>query len=181
VDLSGDQQPVVVVTWNQAQEYCTWLSQQTGRTFSLPTEAEWEYACRAGTATRRPWGDDPNNDQTCAYANGADISSASAFSLTNGFPYNDGFSTSAPVGSFLPNAFGVYDMMGNVWEWCEDWFGAYTSVAAVDPTGPAKGYSKVVRGGSWMDGPDYLRCAFRSGLPPDQSKSNIGFRVVLRK
>jgi formylglycine-generating enzyme required for sulfatase activity len=180
-DLDGDRQPVVGITWSQAKDYCAWLTKQASMTFSLPTEAEWEYACRAGTDTRRYWGDDPDNNQTWKYANAADISSASAgLQFGNPFPNDDGFAGSSPVGSFLPNAYGIYDMMGNVWEWCEDWFGLYTADAAIDPSGPQRGYSKVIRGGSWQDGTDILRSAFRGGAPPDRARNYIGFRVVVR-
>ncbi|MEW6236998.1 MAG: SUMF1/EgtB/PvdO family nonheme iron enzyme [Candidatus Omnitrophota bacterium] len=172
--------PVVSLSWNKAVEFCDWLSAETDYTFSLPTEAEWEYVCRGGTQTRRPWGDDPNDDMACAWANTADVSSATNFAFKSLFPCDDGYPGLALIGSFPTNPFGVNDMMGNVWEWCQDWFGMYTSDPAADPSGPPTGQSRVFRGGSYQDGPSKIRSAYRSGLPPGESHPAIGFRVVIR-
>ncbi len=181
IDLYADDLPVIRVTWDEAKAFCDWLSEQTEKNITLPTEAEWEYACRAGTTTRRFWGNDPDDDHACAYANAADISAASEFTYPDTFACDDGYAGTAPVGSFLPNAFGLYDMMGNVWEWCEDWFALYPEEAVTDPTGPSRGYSKVIRGGSWQDSPDRVRSAMRSGPPPDRAHPAVGFRIVMRK
>lgn len=178
--LNGATQPVVNVSWYEAKAFCDWLSEKTDYRFSLPSEAEWEYVCRAGTQTRRPWGDDLSNDLACAYANVADIQAAD-FDFPMGFDCDDGFAATSPVGSYPPNAFGVYDMLGNVWEWTEDWFSSYRIESQVDPVGPERGYSKIIRGGSWQDGPIYVRSAVRTVFSPDNGYSALGFRVVIRE
>ena len=148
--------PVVYVSWNDADEFCKWLSKKEGKTYRLPTEAEWEYACRAGTKTRYSFGDDPQ--ELVRYANAADqdrkklcpgcnvmIPSFDASGKPTGkkipFPFlagSDGFAWTAPVGKYKPNAFGLYDMHGNGWEWCSDWFDEhyYEKSPVDDPTGP---------------------------------------------
>ncbi|MBZ0255525.1 formylglycine-generating enzyme family protein, partial [bacterium] len=180
--LNDEDMPAGNVTWDRAKEFCQWLTDNTDYTFSLPTEAEWEYVARAGAITRRPWGEDYLNSDTCSNASVADISSASNFpTFPSRFPCDDGFPAVAPVGSFPANAYGVHDMMGNVWEWCEDWFEFYSSDALVDPTGPERGRSKIIRGGSWQDGPIYVRCAVRNTFQPSEPDKSIGFRVVIRE
>ncbi|MBI1387377.1 MAG: SUMF1/EgtB/PvdO family nonheme iron enzyme [bacterium] len=181
-NLNDDSYPAVNLTWNKAQAFCDWLTDNTDYTFSLPTEAEWEYACRAGTDTRRYWGDDADNDQACSLANVADISSATDFGgFRSRFPCDDGFPVTSPVGTFSANPYGLHDMLGNVWEWCADWYSAYPADAQVDPAGPERGKSKIIRGGSWQDGPAYVRASVRSAYQPDQVYAAIGFRVVIRE
>lgn len=181
-DLNLDNLPAGNVTWERAQEFCDWLTANTEFTFSLPTEAEWEYVARAGTVTRRPWGDDFTNTETCSRASVADIRSTTYFPVfSSRFPCDDGFGAVAPVGSFEANPFGVHDMLGNVWEWCDDWFEFYSSEAQVDPAGPERGRSKIIRGGSWQDGPAFVRSAVRSTYQPDEVYVALGFRVVIRE
>ncbi len=136
--LNGDNQPVVNVSWNDAIAFCEWVSEQTGMQIQLPTEAEWEYACRAETTTRRYWGDDLSDDQACAYANVRDQTALQQLAWGSPiFNCEDGSAVTAPVGQFQPNAFGLYDMLGNVWEWCRDWYGSYSPDSQVDPPHPA--------------------------------------------
>jgi formylglycine-generating enzyme required for sulfatase activity len=188
-DLDGDSQPAVGVTRNDAKAFCGWLSEKTGRTYTLPTEAQWEYACRAGTETERYWGDD---DETMGrYANVADQTARD--SLKKSLEKNnvrweewfvakttDGYVVSAPVGCFKPNAFGLYDMIGNVWEWCGDWYGEnyYASSERRNPTGPAAGTYRVLRGGGWGRDPRLCRSANRYGAAPVGREDLLGFRVV---
>ncbi len=179
--LSGDNQPVVNVSWHDAKAFIDWLTQQTTGlyTFKLPTEAEWEYACRAGTVTARFWGE--YADQACQYANVHDRTSE----RINKFEWqhhdcDDGFAVTAPVGSFRPNGFGLYDMLGNVWEWCEDTYGedAYSKHKRNNPIYTNSGSLWVNRGGSWSDVPRGVRCAIRDRLDPEFGNFYLGFRVV---
>ena len=144
------EEPVVLVSWNDAKAYCGWLAKKTGDACRLPSEAEWEYACRAGATTEFWWGD--RMEDGAGKVNGADqtrLPNGSPWS--RGFPFADGYWRTAPVGSSAPNAWGLYDMHGNVWEWCEDWYATYTSGVAIAPRGPAMGLNCVSRGGSWYD------------------------------
>jgi formylglycine-generating enzyme required for sulfatase activity len=168
-----DNHPVVNVSWNDAKAFLKWLSDKEGNNFRLPTEAEWEYACRAGTKTARFWGDDPDN--ACRYANIADQTAKR--SLPNLEVYtchtcDDGFTYTSPVGNFDPNKFGLYDMLGNVWEWCED---RYNIKPITDDFG---GPFPAIRGGSWFNGPRHVRCAHRSIIPWPFRFSFNGFRLV---
>ena len=132
-----DEHPVVNVSWNDAVAFCKWLSQKEGKTYRLPTEAEWEYACRAGTTTRYYSGDDP--ETLAKVGNVADAAAKAKFpDWKYTIKANDGYVFTAPVGKFKPNAFGLYDMHGNAWQWCADWYGAdyYAKSPADDPTGP---------------------------------------------
>ena len=157
-----DEHPVVNVSWNDAVAFCKWLSGKEGKTYRLPTEAEWEYACRAGTKTRYYSGDDP--ETLAKVANVADATAKAKFpDWKYTIKASDGYVFTAPVGQFKPNAFGLYDMHGNAWQWCADWYGAglLRQSPADDPKGPDTGVVRVLRGGSWLNGPGYARSAAR--------------------
>ena len=174
-----DEHPVVNVSWNDAVEYCKWLSKKEGKTYRLPTEAEWEYACRAGTTTRYWSGDDP--ETLAKVGNVADAAAKAQFpDWKYTIKANDGYVFTAPVGKFKPNAFGLYDMHGNAWQWCADWYGAgyYAASPADDPTGPDSGNVRVLRGGSWGDWPGVSRSAVRYGCSPVDRFGFTGFRVA---
>ncbi len=119
--LNGDQQPAVYMSWEDGKNYTKWLSKQGNGKIRMPTEAEWEYAARAGTTTMRYWGD--GEKKTCQYGNVLNPSTASEFNWEWGSaPCEDGYTVAAPVGKFRANQFGLYDMMGNIWEWVSDWY-----------------------------------------------------------
>ncbi|MEI7837807.1 MAG: formylglycine-generating enzyme family protein [Planctomycetota bacterium] len=178
-DQKGDH-PVVQVSWNDAKAFCDWLSKKSGKTVLLPTEAQWEYVCRAGSKTAYPWGD--NADDGKGWANAADQSLKkklpSAPADWKFFSWDDGFVFTSPVGSFKANAFGLYDMTGNAWQWCQDRYGDYEKGAATDPTGADTGSLRVLRGGGWGTNPQHCRSAFRLRNNPDRRYDNSGFRVV---
>jgi formylglycine-generating enzyme required for sulfatase activity len=176
-DLNEDSQPVVNVSWDDAKAFCEWLSSRTGRTFRLPTEAEWEYACRAGTRTARFTGDSDASLE--GYANVADATAKRAWSNWTTFSWSDGHNVASPVGSFKPNPWGLYDMIGNVWEWCEDWHGPYSSASVKNPTGASSGSDRVDRGGGWGGNPSICRSADRSYISPGITLYDLGFRVAL--
>jgi formylglycine-generating enzyme len=175
-----DDYPVINVTWNDAVAFCQWLGRKEGKTYRLPTEAEWEYACRAGTATRYGHSDDP--DGLPRMANVADPRGRTSFPAVQNFdvPKNEPVRFTVPVGSFPPNRFGLCDMHGNVWEWCGDWHGAdyYARSPLDDPTGPKSGVRRVRRGGAWHSFPLWTRAAFRNWNTPDSRCVNLGFRVA---
>jgi formylglycine-generating enzyme required for sulfatase activity len=174
-----DEHPVVNVSWNDAVEYCKWLSKKESKTYRLPTEAEWEYACRAGTTTRYYSGDDP--ETLAKVGNVADAAAKAKFpDWKYTIKANDGYVFTAPVGKFKPNAFGLYDMHGNAWQWCADWYGAeyYAKSPADDPTGPDTGDVRVLRGGSWSVGPIGSRSADRDWYSPGFRYNDAGFRVA---
>ena len=190
--LNGDDQPVVMVSWNDAHAFTAWMAKQGRGEFRLPSEAEWEYAARGGTETIRSWGDDPKHTQACQYANVGDASFAEAFptlveQLKKEYKWfahacDDGYAMTAPVGQFEPNAFGLYDMLGNVWEWCQDTYhenynGAPTDGSAWGSLGDKKA-NMLLRGGSWDDVPFNVRSAYRVGNVPDDRDYYIGIRVV---
>ncbi|MFM6195033.1 MAG: SUMF1/EgtB/PvdO family nonheme iron enzyme, partial [Planktothrix sp.] len=169
--FKGANRPVENVTWHEAQEFCQRLSQKTGKTYRLPSEAEWEYACRAGTTTPFHFGetitvDLANYDAKYRYASA---------------PTGTYRQQTTDVGSFPPNAFGLYDMHGNVWEWCADpWHENYDGAptdGSVWEWGGNTQY-RVIRGGSWVSDPGNCRCAFRIRIEPDGRYRNFGFRVV---
>ncbi len=173
-----DEHPVVNVSWNDAVAFCKWLSRKEGKSYRLPTEAEWEYACRAGTTTRYYSGDDP--ETLAKVGNVADATAKAKFPDWNwAIKANDGYVFTSPVGSFKRNAFGLYDMHGNAWQWCADWYGAeyYAKSPADDLTGPDSGNDRVLRGGSWFYGPINSRSAIRSRVSPDSRNYVTGFRV----
>ncbi len=184
----GDAHPVLNVTWNDAQAMAAWLGQREGKTYRLPTEAEWEYACRAGSRTRyhpaqgadERAGNDPTSLLKIANtydADGYDIwQQWSAYAA----PGRDGYAFTAPVGSFAPNAFGLYDMLGNAWEWTSDWHGEnyYAASPVSDPTGPQIGDVRVRRGGSWQSWALYSRCSYRNWNSPATRYVLVGMRLV---
>jgi formylglycine-generating enzyme required for sulfatase activity len=186
-----DAHPVVDVSWNDAVAFCDWLSRKTGRPCGLPTEAQWEYACRGGTRTRYYHGADENGLKTVA--NLADLSLKPRWdylALNRQRPiahwfervsWDDGYPFTAPVGSFQPNQNGLYDMHGNVWEWCADRYdGAYYRRSAVtDPPGPEQGWQRSLRGGAWDNAPRYCRSASRHKAAPSLATTSFGFRVCI--
>ena len=171
---------MVNVSWNDAIAFCKWLGDKEGKTYRLPTEAEWEYACRAGTTTRYYSGDDP--ETLAKVGNVVDAAAKAEFpGWTWAITASDGYVFTAPVGSFKPNAFGLYDMHGNAWQWCADRYGReyYATSPAADPTGPDSGQERVLRGGSWSFRSDYARSASRFFYVPDyRSGYRAGFRVA---
>lgn len=180
--LNGDSQPVVYVSWDDAKSYANWLSRQGGKTFRLPTEAEWEYAARAGTRTERFWGD--SSDSACGYANVADqyaIQRKGWSKDSNDFKCSDGYAASSPVGKFKPNALGLYDMLGNVWEWVEDIYSsdAYSKHQRNNPIYTGSGSYRVLRGGSWLNSPQGVRSADRGYDSPGNLDSFLGFRLAM--
>ena len=173
-----DSHPVVNVTWNDAVAFCDWLSAKEGAQYRLPSEAEWEYACRAGTKTLYYSGDDP--ESLAQVGNVADGTARAKYSTWKTISNRDGYVFTAPAGRFEPNSFGLHDMHGNLWEWCNDWYGDqyYETSPSFDPGGPASGSSRVLRGGSWNREPDLVRSAYRSRFEPDLRLGSVGFRVV---
>ena len=176
--LNGDNQPVVNVSWYDAVKYAEWLSERSGRTYRLPTEAEWEYAARGGTKGRNYWGEDPAD--ACRYANVADMTAKSQWSDWTVSDCSDGYKVAAPVGRYLPNAFGLYDMMGNAWEWTNDWYDAeyYFKSPKINPLGPSSGSLRVPRGGGWGNASECVRVSDRNGFAPDFHIIFLGFRLV---
>lgn len=177
-----DREPVTGVSWTAADAYVTWLSRKTGKAYRLPSEAEWEYAARAGTST--PYSFESGKlDDLCQYANGADRSVGELL-MVNSTCDDDIGRTTAQAGSFKPNPFGLFDMNGNVWEWVADcWEPDYAArVQSTESTArqPATGTctSYVARGGSWRSGPSALRSAVRNTFRLDHSRATLGFRVV---
>jgi formylglycine-generating enzyme required for sulfatase activity len=173
----SDDHPVVCVSWNDVVEFTKWLTEQSGRIYRLPTEAEWEYAARAGTTGRNYWGNEV--DDACRYANVSDLTAQQAFAKKTVHNCNDGHLYTAPVGSFEPNDFSLYDMMGNVWQWTGDWYGKYYYAKSPknNPRGPKTGRRRVPRGGSWRSKPDYVRASMRVH-PPASQTAGVGFRVI---
>ena len=158
--------PVVMVGYDDAIAYCKWLSNAIGRAVRLPTEAEWEKAARGGVDGHRyPWGDDIDPSR-CNMLPDPSLKRQRA---------------TRPTGTYPPNGFGLYDMIGNVWEWVSDWYAEdyYSAAETRDPHGPESGNMRIVRGGSWVtDDVNLLRCAYRHKVPPDTYTYSIGFRIV---
>jgi formylglycine-generating enzyme required for sulfatase activity len=175
------QRPVEQVSWYDAVAFCNKLSLQEGKSpaynisgtkvtlnqgatgYRLPTEAEWEYAAKGGASTPV---------QTVKYAGSANLDEIAWTSSNSG-------NTTHPVAEKKPNALGLYDMTGNVWEWCQDWYGNYGTTAQSDPAGAASGSYRVSRGGSWLSDASYARVSYRDSGTPDNRFSNLGFRLVL--
>ncbi len=162
-NLNGPNQPVVGVTWHDAAAFCQWLTQDTGVIHRLPTEDHWEVAARGGLLSQPyPWGDRAPDAGGVYRANFRTASPGAA-----------GFSFTAPVGSFAANGYGLFDMAGNVAEWCQD---RYVPLRAGGPFKP--GVLRLLKGGSWISGPRNLRCAARQAAPPIYADGYIGFRVM---
>ena len=206
-----DDHPVVCVSWRDAVAFCGWLGKKIGRAVRLPSEAEWEYACRAGSTT--PFNTGPtitpkqanfNGSITYGGAAGADGTWTSnrnerRLGVPAGVPEvgagevvapetirfwpaeGESRQNTTPVGSFRPNGWDLFDMHGNVWEWCAGWVGPYagSARAEIDPVGPAAGQWLALRGGSWRNGPNVCRSASRGGGEPDAHSHNFGFRIAL--
>jgi formylglycine-generating enzyme required for sulfatase activity len=174
-----DEHPVTNVSWNDAVAFCEWLSRTEATTYRLPTEAEWEYACRAGTTTRYSSGADP--ETLAAVGNVADGTARAKFpNWKSTIVARDGHVFTAPGGTFRANAWGLHDMHGNVWEWCLDGYDGryYEQSPGADPTGPSQASRRVYRGGSWADDPRYARSARRVPVKPDYREYDVGFRVA---
>jgi formylglycine-generating enzyme required for sulfatase activity len=172
-NFKGAENPVENVSWEDAVEFCRKLSElpaekAAGNVYRLPTEAEWEYACRAGTTTNFSFGDDESDfgDYAWCVENSANETHNSA-------------NETHPVGDKLPNAWGLYDMHGNVLEWCQDWYGDYPSGSVTDPSGATSGSNRVSRGGSWGYSAEGCRSALRYGGLPSFRYDYFGFRVSL--
>lgn len=185
--------PVVFVAWADATAFCAWMTKNREviaagiKEVRLPTEAEWEYACRAGTSTRYSTGDDDACLKGCA--NLADLSLARTDRLfRNSVPWNDGYAYTAPVGKFNPNPYRLFDMHGNVSEWCADFYGPYKDLGSVDPirTKAERGHlDRVIRGGSWVNLPAVCRSAHRDWRSAGEgaefhASNDVGFRVLAR-
>ena len=172
--VKGDNLPVENVSWNDVQEYLKKLNAKTFKNYRLPTEAEWEYAAREGGRRVR-------------FGNGKDIANPSEINFNSSKDYKKDYSVvgvyrekTTPVGSFNANALGLYDMSGNVWEWCSDyWYSSYNSSAVSNPTGAATGSIRVLRGGCWDNYPRDCRAAGRSYSSPARRGSYLGFRVAV--
>jgi len=166
--------PVVQVSWDDAQAFIKWLNSKTGRQYRLPTEAEWEYAARNGGKNRNfAWG---NGNPA---GNIADVSAGRKFpSWTIWEDYDDGYVYTSPVGSFLVSELGLFDMTGNVWQWCQDWYGPYVSGAQRNPKGPKSGSGRIYRGGSWYSEPKLVRCATRNFDSQEYRHCSVGFRLA---
>jgi formylglycine-generating enzyme required for sulfatase activity len=153
----GDNLPVDSVTWEEAQLFCQKLSELSGRLYTLPTEAQWEYAARGGAQT--------------TYSGSNNIEEVAWFERNSGRRPH-------PVGLKMPNALGLYDMSGNIWEWCSDWFGPYTGGEHINPKGLQSGTERVLRGGSWIIEAEYCGITYRNANAPTSRDYNYGFRVV---
>ena len=170
----GDDHPAVCVSWNDAAAYVRWLSRETGQAYRLLSEAEWEYVTRAGTMASRYWGGSSRSQ--CRYANGADAST----DFSQKVSCNDGSVRTSPVGHYEPNDFGLYDTLGNVWEWVADcWNGSYQGAPLNGRAWESGDCSqRVFRGGSWFNEPRALRSAFRARYKSGYRSNVLGFRVA---
>lgn len=165
-----DDHPVVQVSWYDAQRFCEHFG------LRLPTEAQWEYACRAGSRTRFFWGD--SEDEAKGYGNFKDITYRKRFpAMGSGFSFDDGVELLASVGSYKPNAWKLFDMIGNVEEWCQDAYGKYPSNGADESATPGDG--NIIRGSSWLDNVFRCRSATRGGMTSSSRRDFIGFRVAM--
>ena len=158
--FKGDDLPVENVCWNDVQEFIRKLNVQTGKQYRLPTEAEWEYACRGGARSAH-----------YKYSGSNTVDSVAWY-------WSNSDKKTCAVGAKSPNELGIYDMSGNVYEWCSDWFGSYNNEAKDNPTGSSSGFAHVARGGSWLDGAWYARVSYRYIGAPDYRDGSMGFRLA---
>jgi formylglycine-generating enzyme required for sulfatase activity len=190
-ESKGENLPVENVTWFDAARYCNARSEREGLNYAytidgetvtwnrdaggyrLPTEAEWEYACRAGTATPFNVGHTITDEQANFY-NHYGYNNNSSGNVIGGYR-----GSTSPVNSFKPNPWGLFDTHGNVGEWCWDWYGEYGAGNQTSPAGPATGTYRITRGGGWNDFPKHVRSAYRSAMPPGNGVFNIGFRLAI--
>jgi formylglycine-generating enzyme required for sulfatase activity len=190
-EFNGDNLPVENVTWYDALRYCNTRSRKEGLTpayiingnivtwnrnangYRLPTEAEWEYACRAGTTT--PFNAGKNiSDRDANFMNHYGYNTNASGRITGGYRKR-----TTNVKSFRANNWGLFDMHGNVWEWCWDWYGEYGTGSQKDPKGAETGIYRVNRGGGWNDFPKHIRSAYRAATQPDKNSFNLGFRLAI--
>ncbi len=177
--MQTDEHPVVVVSWNDVQAFIAWLSRKEGKAYRLPTEAEWEYACRSGTTTHYASGDE--REGLASVGNTADATAKEKFPAMNWtLASPDGYAYTAPAGRFRPNAFGLFDMHGNVWEQCSDGYSAdyYKQSPVNDPSGAVGASYRVMRGGSWDCWSGHCRSAIRVRCGPDSRGISLGFRLA---
>lgn len=160
-NFKGSRRPVECVSWEDCQDFIRRLNQRTGKNFRLPTEAEWEYAARGG---RKSYGS--------KYAGGSNVDDVAWYTSNSG-------SSTHPVATKRANELGLYDMSGNVWEWCQDWYGNYSSSSQTNPQGPSSGSDRVSRGGNWYDNSRFCRVSFRLSSTPSIRDINLGLRLAL--
>ena len=160
-EFQGFRRPVENVSWEDCQEFIRRLNQKTGRNFRLPTEAEWEYAARGG-----------RKSNGSKYVGGSSMDDVAWYDGNSNSQTHD-------VGQKRPNELGLYDMAGNVWEWCQDWYGSYSSSSQTNPKGPSSGSYRVYRGGSWCDNAGYCRVSFRFSYNPSFRYGGLGLRLAL--
>ena len=196
--FKGGKLPVEQVSWNDCKTFILKLNELTGKMFRLPSEAEWEYAARGGTSTSLYNGENiiieeinnsPNLDALAWYAGncGQNFTASAGCDESNGYDisgwsekqYDDSKGGTHPVGLKQPNAYGLYDMLGNVWEWCQDWYGPYISGSQTNPTGPSSGSNRVWRGGSWYSNARSCRVPLRDFSIPTDTYYSLGFRLAL--
>jgi formylglycine-generating enzyme required for sulfatase activity len=181
--FKGVSRPVEAVSWHSVTSFCDKLTASeraggrlpAGMTYQLPTEAQWEYACRGGTKTAFSFGE--ASGELHRHANYADLNTDYGWSDK---AHDDGYENTSPVGSYKANGWGFYDMHGNVYEWCADWYGDYPTGAVRDPIGHAVGAYRVLRGGAWIGSAGNARSAIRDGGEPANSDDGLGFRLSLR-
>jgi formylglycine-generating enzyme required for sulfatase activity len=167
--FKGDERPVEMVSWSDCQQFCAELGKRDGGRYRLPTEAEWEYACRAGTTSAFYFGGTISTDQ-------ANYDGSRVYGRGKKGVYRQ---ETTPVGKFPASAWGLFDMHGNVFEWCADWYAPYLPGAVTDPLGSNSGHARVLRGGSWRGRPDWCRAARRGWDAPTSRYANFGCRVIL--
>ena len=164
--------PVACISWNDAMAFAKWLGKKEGRAYDLPSEAQWEYACRAATTTPFAFGN-------CLSTDDANYGSADAVPADCRKAFKEDRRQLLPAASLKANAWGLFDLHGNLAEWCRDWYGPYPAKPVKDPIGPANGTEKVIRGGHYLAEASACRSAARSRFLPDSASSAIGFRLVL--
>ncbi len=171
--------PICFVSWEDAEEFCEWLSEREGKNYRLPTEAEWEYAARGGLHAKLfPWGDKRADGTQCNFADKLEFEKEKDIWADQNIV--DGYAYCAPAKAYSPNGYGLYNMAGNVWEWCKEWYCMtyYKESPSKDPSGPSSGRLKVIRGGAWCFHPETLRVSNRCGIDPKLQTGFTGFRVV---